>query len=169
MGDVGGDVEGDVVLHGVRDSDMAARIRAHPDDAFDLVPGPNCGLEWRVRPDTSFGAFKALAAPQVGLPPERQRWWRFILRLNGTLRPSVLVDEDLTVGELRVSAPRHQGARGVTLFLETPPAAPAPFAPPPPLPPLPHRVLLLFFKAWHSLTCRRRLPPSPDARRPAPA
>ena len=62
-----------------------------------------------------FGDFRRMAAEELGVPMERQRWWKWAKRQNGTLRPtSPLADADdaltvLNVCRARPRAPRVHG------------------------------------------------------------
>jgi len=56
-----------------------------------------------VKKQMLFRDFRQLAAQELGVAPERQRWWRWARRQNGTLRPSAVlaeVDDALTVMDL---------------------------------------------------------------------
>ena len=63
----------------------------------------------RVKKQMLFGDFRRMAAEELGVPLDRQRWWKWAKRQNGTLRPtSPLADADdaLTVLDVcRARAP----------------------------------------------------------------
>ena len=137
-----------------RDFDVAQRVRALPGDAFDLLADFSETLLFRVRPGVRFAEFKeTVLAKHVGVPAERQRWWIFKNRINGTKRPSVPVDESLTVGEVLYNFNgagfgwHSDRSLALCLFLETPPLPISPLAPPPSLPRISEDDCLLFFKA----------------------
>ena len=67
-----------------------------------------------------FRDFRQLAAQELGVAPERQRWWRWARRQNGTLRPSAVlaeVDDALTVMDLA----RVRAAPAAPLWPASPP------------------------------------------------
>ena len=58
-----------------------------------------------------FGDFRALAAKELGVAAERQRWWKWAKRQNGTLRPtSPLADADDALTVLDVCRARTRAA-----------------------------------------------------------
>ncbi len=81
----------------------------------------------RVKKQMLFRDFRQLAAQELGVAPERQRWWRWARRQNGTLRPSAVlaeVDDALTVMDLARARPgpaapavNLQGSERVTRVL----------------------------------------------------
>ena len=69
-----------------------------------------------------FGDFRALAAKELEVPLERQRWWKWAKRQNGTLRPtSPLADADdaLTVLDVCRARPRGAAPSALAVWLST--------------------------------------------------
>ena len=65
----------------------------------------------RVKKQMLFRDFRALAAKELEVPLERQRWWKWAKRQNGTLRPtSPLADADDALTVLDVCRARPRGA-----------------------------------------------------------
>ena len=61
----------------------------------------------RVKKQMLFADFRRMAAEELGVPLERQRWWKWAKRQNGTLRPtSPLADADDAVTILDVCRAR---------------------------------------------------------------
>lgn len=113
------------VVRVATDRDIAERLSSKRHGAvFDLV-------DWDVLPSVrvdkyaTFHEFKGLAAAQLGVPVERQRWWCWNRRLNGTLRPcrAVLAEEDdATIGAFS-SSWQAGTVPGLLLYLETLPVS----------------------------------------------
>jgi ubiquitin carboxyl-terminal hydrolase 7 len=106
------------------DRDIAERLSStRHEAAFDLV-------DWAVLPSlrvekhATFHEFKGLAAAQLGVPVERQRWWCWNVRMNSTLRPcrAVLAEEDGTSIGAFGSSWQAGTVPGLLLYLETLPA-----------------------------------------------
>ncbi len=143
-----------------RDEDVAAHV---PGGVFDLV-----GVDWtrtthmRVAKTTSFAEFRVLAAEQLGVPAVSQRWWVWQKRQNKTFRPSRMLTaaddampvsgfkEASNLGFATAFARKELPTSELSLFLETPPAAPHPQAGA--LPPVGKSDLLLFFKVYDPVT-----------------
>ncbi|GLC41652.1 hypothetical protein PLESTB_000692700 [Pleodorina starrii] len=70
---------------------------------FDLVdhdrlPPERC--HYRMRKQTKFSEFKAEVARRTGIPPERQRYWTWKRRNNGTCRPERPLTEQEEASQL---------------------------------------------------------------------
>jgi ubiquitin carboxyl-terminal hydrolase 7 len=156
------------VVKVARDADIAARVCARDGAAFDLVEHDKV-THIRVEKGAPFSAFKALAAEQLGVPVEAQRWWLWSKRQNATFRPSRAItaaEESTPVSAIRESpasaAPlpilygKPVASNELLLLLEAPwsPASSpslsplALHAPHTPPPPLAKGDILLFFKLY---------------------
>ena len=109
-----------VVVRVASDRDIAGRLSSgRRDAAFDMV---DCAVlpSLRVEKHATFHDFKELAAAQLGVPVERQRWWCWNVRMNRTLRPCrpVLAEEDnAAIGALG-SSWQTGTVPGLLLYLE---------------------------------------------------
>ena len=76
-----------------RDADMAEQV-GRQGVWFDLVDYDKLpeAASLRVRKHTKFGELRRLVAEQLGVPVEKQRFWTWAKRLNGTVR---LADQTL--------------------------------------------------------------------------
>lgn len=81
--------------------DMAKQVGE--DIYFDLVDHDGCA-NFRVSKQTPFADFKKQVAAELGVPPERQRYWAWAKRQNQTFRPNNVFthdDEAMPVGKLQ--------------------------------------------------------------------
>ncbi|KAK9819401.1 hypothetical protein WJX81_005916 [Elliptochloris bilobata] len=93
---------------------------------FDLVDFEQVKA-LRVKKQMLFRDFRQMAAEELGVPVERQRWWKWAKRQNGTLRPtSPLADADNALTVMDVCrggvASTAQAPTTMDLWLEEPSA-----------------------------------------------
>lgn len=72
------------------DEDLAAQI-GH-DRFFDLVDMDKVGTCLKMPKKAPFSEVLAAMAKKTGVPPEQQRYWKWVGRQNGTVRPNVVLE-----------------------------------------------------------------------------
>jgi len=108
------------VVRAATDADVAASLAGGRH--FDLVdhdalPAAGCV---RVRKKAPVAEAKAALADALGAPPDRQRWWLWARRQNGTYRPTRALgaaDDAVPMGDIELAAASRAGALDV--FVET--------------------------------------------------
>ncbi|KAL4423841.1 hypothetical protein ABPG75_001142 [Micractinium tetrahymenae] len=129
------------------DADLAGQIgSAH---FFDLVDHDQVRT-FKMARKAPFSELRRLVAEEMGVPPEKQRFWRWAQRQNSTYRPAQVLkleSEDQPISTIKEASMVRNMRPGVmatlNLFLETP-------APPAvDLPPIrPKSDIMLFFKQY---------------------